>query len=61
MAALIPRRFALLSAQSGRLALIEPPYETPPVDFTLLYRRDRLAEPTMAWLRTLIREVVANV
>jgi len=27
----------------------------------LLYRRDRLAEPTMAWLRTLIREVVANV
>ena len=58
MATLIPRRFAL---QSGRLALIEPPYETPPVDVTLLYRRDRLVEPTMAWLRALIREVVANV
>lgn len=61
MAALIPRRFALLSAQSGRLALIEPPYETPPVDVALLYRRDRLAEPTMAWMRALLREVVASV
>ncbi len=30
MAALIPRRLALLSAESGRLALIDPPYETPP-------------------------------
>ena len=51
MAALIPRRLALLSAESGRLALIDPPYETPPVDVTLLYRKDRLAEPPIAWMR----------
>jgi DNA-binding transcriptional LysR family regulator len=61
MAALVPRRLALLSAQSGRLALIEPPYETPPVDLTLLYRKDRLAEPPIAWMRTVLREVAAGV
>jgi DNA-binding transcriptional LysR family regulator len=61
MAALIPRRFALLSAQSGRLALIEPPYETPPVDVTLLYRKDRLAEAPMAWMRDLIGVAAATL
>ena len=61
MAALIPRRFALLSAESGRLALIEPPYETPPVDIFLLYRKDRLAEPPMAWMRALISDAIALV
>jgi len=61
MAALIPRRFALLSAASGRLALIEPPYETPPVDLFLLYRKDRLAEPPMTWMRALISDAVAMV
>lgn len=61
LAALIPRRFALLSAQSGRLALIEPPYETPPVDLFLLYRKDRLAEPPMAWMRGVISDAVALI
>ena len=56
MAALIPRRLALLSAQSGRLQLIEPPYESPPLDVTLLYRRDRLEEPSIAWMRDLLME-----
>jgi len=61
MAALIPRRFALLSAQSGRLALLEPPYETPPVDVTLLYRKDRLAEPPMAWLREVLSDAAGDI
>jgi DNA-binding transcriptional LysR family regulator len=61
MAALIPRRFALLSAQSGRLALIEPPYESAAVDVTLLYRRDRLAEPPMTWMRELLVEAAAGL
>jgi DNA-binding transcriptional LysR family regulator len=61
MAALIPRRFALLSAQSGRLALIEPPYETPPVDVTLLYRKDRLAEPSLAWMRDVLSDAAAGI
>lgn len=54
MAALIPRRLALLSAQSGRLKLIEPPYESPAIDVTLLYRKDRIAEPAIAWMRNLL-------
>jgi DNA-binding transcriptional LysR family regulator len=61
MAALIPRRLALLSAESGRLVLIDPPYETPPVDVTLLYRKDRLAEPPIAWMRTQISEAAAGL
>ena len=56
MAALIPRRLALLSAQSGRLQLIEPPYESPPIEVTLLYRRDRLEEPSITWMRDLLME-----
>ena len=61
MAALIPRRLALLSAGAGRLALIEPPYETPPVDVTLLYRKDRLAEPPVAWMRGLLTEAAVGL
>jgi len=61
MAALIPRRLALLSVQSGRLALIEPPYETAPVNVSLLYRKDRLAEPPIAWMRGLIGNASVGV
>src|ERR671928_151857 len=32
MATLIPRRLATLSAAGGRVKLVEPPYESPPVD-----------------------------
>ena len=58
MAALVPRRFA---AQSERLAPIEPPYETPPVDVSLICRKDRLAEPAMAWLRAVFSRATAQL
>ena len=61
MAALIPRRLALLSVQSGRLALIEPPYETAPVNVSLLYRKDRLSEPPIAWMRALISDAAVGI
>ncbi len=61
MAALIPRRLAMLSVQSGRLALIEPPYETAPVNVSLLYRKDRLAEPPIAWMRALISDAAVGI
>ena len=54
-------RFALLSAQSGRVKLIEPPYESPAVDVSLLYLQDRLAEPAIVWMRDLIRTVAASL
>ena len=61
MAALIPRRLALLSAQSGKVMLIEPPYESPAVDLTLLFLKERLAEPAIAWMRDLIRAAAASL
>jgi DNA-binding transcriptional LysR family regulator len=61
MAALIPRRLALLSVQSGRLALIEPPYETAPVNVSLLYRKDRLSEPPIAWMRDVISDAAIGI
>jgi DNA-binding transcriptional LysR family regulator len=61
MATLIPRRLALLSAQGGRVKLIEPPYESPSVEVSLLYLKDRLAEPAIVWMRDLIRAVAASV
>ena len=61
MATLIPRRLALLSAQGGRVRLIEPPYESPAVDVSLLYLKERLAEPAIAWMRDLIRGVAAGL
>jgi DNA-binding transcriptional LysR family regulator len=59
MATLIPRRLALLSAQGGRVKLVEPPYESPPVDVSMIYLRDRLADPAIAWLLDQIRAVAA--
>ena len=57
MAALIPRRLATLSVRTGALAVIEPPYPSPPVDIKLFYLRHRLAEPNIRWMRDLMREV----
>jgi DNA-binding transcriptional LysR family regulator len=57
MATLIPRRLALLSAQGGRVRLIDPPYESPKVDIALVYLHERLAEPAIAWMHEQIRAV----
>ncbi|MGZ6020898.1 MAG: LysR substrate-binding domain-containing protein, partial [Phenylobacterium sp.] len=61
MATLIPRRLAMLSAQGGRVRMIEPPYESPSVDVSLLYLKERLAEPAVAWMRDLIIDVAAGL
>jgi DNA-binding transcriptional LysR family regulator len=61
MATLIPRRLAALSAQGGRVKLVEPPYDSPPVDIGIVYLKDRLADPAIAWLRDQIRAVSATL
>ena len=61
MATLIPRRLATLSAAGGRVKLVEPPYPSPPVDINIIYLRDRLADPAIAWLRDQIRAVAAEL
>jgi DNA-binding transcriptional LysR family regulator len=59
MPALVPRRLALLSSQSGRVKLIEPPYASPNVEVSLLFLRDRLQEPAIAWMRDQIMAAAA--
>ena len=61
MATLIPKRLARLSAEGGRVKLIEPPYESPSVEVSLLYLKDRLAEPAIVWMHDLIRAVAATL
>jgi DNA-binding transcriptional LysR family regulator len=61
MPALIPRRLAERAAQGGRVALIEPPYPSPIVEITLVYLKERLSEPAVAWMRELIGEVAAGL
>jgi DNA-binding transcriptional LysR family regulator len=61
MVTLIPRRLALLSAQRGGLKLIEPPYQSPTVDISLIFLKERLADPAIAWMRELIRSTAAAV
>lgn len=60
MATLIPRRLAQASAQSGRVALIEPPYPSPAVEVSLLYLKERLNDPAIAWMRNLIVRAAAS-
>jgi DNA-binding transcriptional LysR family regulator len=61
MVTLIPRRLALLFTQRGGLKLIEPPYQSPNVDISLIYLKERLADPAIAWMRELIRSTAAGV
>ena len=61
MVTMIPRRLAQVWAQGGRLTLIEPPYASPMVGISLLYLKDRLAEPAIAWLRDVIRSTAASI
>jgi DNA-binding transcriptional LysR family regulator len=61
MPALIPRRLALIAAQNGRIRLIEPPYPSPAVEVTLVYLKERLNEPAIAWMRDLLRAVAATL
>lgn len=55
MAAIIPKRLAEMSAQSGFISMINPPYRSPTVEMNLLCLRERLAEPSQAWMHALLR------
>jgi DNA-binding transcriptional LysR family regulator len=61
MAALIPARLAHFSAQSGFIAMIQPPYSSPTVELNLLSLSERMNEPAMKWLFDLITEIAAAI
>jgi len=56
MVALAPRRLALDWSRSGALRLVTSPSGLR-TEATLLYRRDRLAEPPVAWMRSLLKSL----
>ena len=56
MAALAPRRLAERAVQRGLLQLLEPPYESPPVEIGVLHMRDRASDPAQVWFLQLLEE-----
>lgn len=61
MAAVIPRRMAAMASQKGSLKVIEPPYDASAVDLSLLFLRERAADPAIAWMARLLREVATQL
>jgi DNA-binding transcriptional LysR family regulator len=61
MAAPLPRRLAAASADQYRLRLFDPPYPSPPFDIMALWHRDHGDEPAIAWLRSVMRDVAADL
>jgi DNA-binding transcriptional LysR family regulator len=61
MAALIPRRLAEMSSQSGFLAMVRPPYRSPNVELNLLCLRERLTEPAMSWMHGVLSDLGTNM
>jgi DNA-binding transcriptional LysR family regulator len=56
MIAIAPRRLAMLAAEGGRVQIIEP--DNPGlVQIQLVYRRDRVSEPAIAWMREQLLDV----
>jgi DNA-binding transcriptional LysR family regulator len=61
MAALLPRRFAAAFADQYRLKLFAPPYPSPPFELMALWHRDHGADAAIIWLRSVLREVAAEL
>jgi DNA-binding transcriptional LysR family regulator len=61
MAALIPRRLAIISLQAGFIETLETPYQSPTVSLALMYLRERLGEPALGWMQGLILEISSTL
>ena len=61
IAAPMPRRLATAFAGAYRLKLFEPPYVSPPFEVMALWHREHGEEPALAWLRSIVREVAADL
>ena len=61
IAALLPRRLAASFIGRYRLALFEPPYQSPPFEVMSLWHRENGDQPAIAWLRKVLREVAAEL
>jgi DNA-binding transcriptional LysR family regulator len=61
MAALAPRRLAERAVQRGSVQLLEPPYESPPLEIGVLQMRDRASDSAQIWFMQLLTESAAAI
>jgi DNA-binding transcriptional LysR family regulator len=61
IAALLPRRLATSFVGRYRLALFDPPYQSPPFELMSLWHRENGDQPAIAWLRKLLCQVAAEL
>jgi len=61
MAALLPKRMAEMAADAGMLHIIGRPYQSPPMEVSLLCLRERLDEPAIAWMHGTLKSVAALI
>ncbi len=61
MAALVPKRLAQAFAGVYDLAMFTPPHACPEIEFRLVWRRGHLADPAVAWLRTVFQAAAAEL
>lgn len=61
MAAPLPRRLATAFAGAYRLKLFEPPYPSPSFEIMALWHREHGSDPAIQWLRSVVREVAAEL
>ena len=61
MAALAPRRLVERAVQRGSLQLLEPPYESPPLELGVLQMRDRTSDSAQIWFMQLLTESAAAI
>jgi DNA-binding transcriptional LysR family regulator len=61
IAALLPRRLATAFMGRYRLALFEPPYQSPPFELMSLWHREHGDQAAVAWLRGVLREISAEL
>jgi DNA-binding transcriptional LysR family regulator len=60
MAALVPRRHALVAARANRLRLFETPYPSQPIEIKCIWHREFGVQPTLIWFRQLLKEVASD-
>jgi DNA-binding transcriptional LysR family regulator len=61
MTALAPRRLAERAVSRGSLQLLEPPYDSPPVQIGVLRMRDRASDSAQVWFMQLLAESAAAI
>ncbi|HLH70613.1 MAG TPA: LysR family transcriptional regulator [Candidatus Dormibacteraeota bacterium] len=61
LVALLQERLALRLAEAAKIRLVEPLFETPPVAEAMYWHPRHTSDPAHRWLRSLLRELAAEL